>query len=299
MYGGEDDLHGLGMLLRGAYARERDWNAWSAVRFDVWSFHRRADACLRDDTSWQGRIALWEADGEIVAAALLDAEAPGDGVVMAVPSAAVEHEQLAWLEEHYDATARGEPLLVEAAAGNTRLRGALTARGYAPIDGHWIVRERPLEAAAAHDAVCVASPYRVKHIETRGELRAYHVAVESVFGRGGPDTIAEYEFRARTPSYVPELCLVAIDRSGDVGAFATAWLDQTNHVAELEPVGTAPAHRRHGLAAAVVAEACNRLRTYGCQLATVYAWSGSEAANAFYDAAGFAASRVVLNWRRG
>ncbi|MGZ4381509.1 MAG: GNAT family N-acetyltransferase [Gaiellaceae bacterium] len=296
VYTGEDDLRELGALLRRAYARDRRWNAWSAVRFDV-SSHRLADRYLRDDVSWLERIAVWEADGEIVAAALLDAEGPGDGVVMAVPPAAVEDEQLTWLEEHHDASAVSEPLVIEA-GGNTRLRDVLTERGYAPIDGHWIIRERPL-APADHDAVRATPPYRIKHIETRAELMAYHVAVESVFGRGGPAVVAEYQFRQRTPSYVPELCLVAVDDTGAVGAFANAWLDEVNNVAELEPVGTAPAHRRRGLAAAVVAEACNRLRALACPLATVYASSRSDAANAFYDAAGFSANGVVLNWSRG
>jgi ribosomal protein S18 acetylase RimI-like enzyme len=291
-----EEVEAVCRLLRRAYAVDPAWNAWSVVRFDVWSHHRFADAALRGDTSWQKRIALWEADGDVAAAALLHAEGPGDAVAVGLPSVAVEDEQLAWLEERYDSAPCTAPLVVEL-AGNRRLRAALAGRGYVALQGHWIARERRLEPSE-HDDVQVPPRYRVKSVETPAEVLAYHVAVGSVFGRAGPEAIAEYQFRASTPSYVPELCVIAVDDRGEVGAFATAWLDRANNVAELEPVGTVAAHRRRHLAAAVVAEACNRPRNLGCPLATVHSWSEAEAANGFYRAAGFEATRAVYNWRR-
>lgn len=47
------------------------------------------------------------------------------------------------------------------------------------------------------------------------------------------------------------------------------WCDEQNKVAEFEPVGTQPAHRRKGLATAVMTHALHRMRSRGMRRAVV------------------------------
>jgi predicted GNAT family acetyltransferase len=73
---------------------------------------------------------------------------------------------------------------------------------------------------------------------------------------------------------------------GRFAAYALLWPDDANGVGELEPVGTAPAHRRLGLAGAACLEVARRLRGLGAGTAVVYAVEGS-AAGRLYGSLGF------------
>ena len=63
--------------------------------------------------------------------------------------------------------------------------------------------------------------------------------------------------------YRPDLDLVAVTRSGAMVASVIAWLDSGSGVVLLEPVGTHPDHRGHGLAGAVSLAALHAARRAG------------------------------------
>jgi GNAT superfamily N-acetyltransferase len=56
-----------------------------------------------------------------------------------------------------------------------------------------------------------------------------------------------------TQTYRPELDVVAVDRDGDVAAYALGWYDERSRSLLFEPVGTDPAHAGRGLARALCA----------------------------------------------
>jgi ribosomal protein S18 acetylase RimI-like enzyme len=202
---------------------------------------------------------------------------------------------LAWAEARYDEKdIATRPLGIEVMDGNAPQAGLLTSRRYGKQAGHYIHRHKPL--SGPHEPVPLPEGHAVKAIETQAEMEAFHRAVKAVFGF--EDSIDVYKIVQRAPSYVPELDLIVIPAGGEVAAFCTAWLDGASGVAELEPVGTAPHHRQRGLAAALLAEASNRLRALDCQAATVNAWSESTAANSLYQAAGFHAQATIDTYHR-
>jgi len=51
-----------------------------------------------------------------------------------------------------------------------------------------------------------------------------------------------------SPTYKQDLDLVIVDEKNQVVGFANIWHDTHNNIAIIEPFGTAPAHRRRGLA---------------------------------------------------
>ena len=131
------DLAAVGRLVRRAWAAKPGWNAWTFARWDIWSGWRIAELELSGVTAWQDGIALWEENGDVVAAALVG-ESPRDGVILCDPRrATLVPELLAWLEE------RG--LRVEVRASNAVLVEAVNARGW-QLDpsGHHIPREKLL-----------------------------------------------------------------------------------------------------------------------------------------------------------
>jgi GNAT superfamily N-acetyltransferase len=73
----------------------------------------------------------------------------------------------------------------------------------------------------------------------------------------------------KAPMYRRDLDLVAESPSGDIAAFATVWYDDATRACTFEPVGTAPEHRRKGLAKAVIAEGMRRAKEMGALVAVV------------------------------
>ena len=284
----EGDLHDVGRLIRRAWAADDDWNAWTFARWDIWCGWRVAEARLRGVRTWEEDVAIWEEDGEIVAAACVG-ESATDGVVVSSPAhARLLPEQLDWLEER-----RSGDLRVEARAANTHIAEALAARGFErDPTGLSVLRAKQL----AHDNPAPALPpgVRIEALADPG-LERYTEAVRAVFGHAG-GAPAEYAIVRRGPSGLAEAQLVAVGEDDAVVAFAEAWLDRDNLIAEFEPVGTIPARRGEGIAAALVLEAENRLRRAGCRIATVQSWAESPPANRLYESTGYAPLHPQEAW---
>lgn len=79
-----------------------------------------------------------------------------------------------------------------------------------------------------------------------------------------------YEATRSNPPYREELDIVAVAPDGSFGACCIAWLDPTTGCAEIEPVGTHPAHRRRNLASAICLEAVRRVGALGGTEVTIH-----------------------------
>ncbi len=67
----------------------------------------------------------------------------------------------------------------------------------------------------------------------------------------------------RAPDYREDLDLFVVAPNGDYASFCTVWVDERNHYANFEPVGTSVEYRRMGLARAVMMEGFRRMAEYG------------------------------------
>ena len=288
------DLAFVGALVRRAYAERPLWNGWTFARWDIWSHRRLAAAQLEGSTAWRDDVALWEDGGELVAAAFIG-ESPRDGVVVCDPSHAdLAPELLAWVEERHAANGSAGALRVEIGAANPELALAAAARGYERIGGYSIPREKRLDPLGA-EPVRLPPGFRIATLENE-DIARYQLAVQAVFGHPG-GTVEADEIVRQCPSFVPELGVTVLDEHDAVVSFAEAWLDHDNDVAEFEPVGTIPSHRKLGLGSAVMREVENRLRRLGCPLATVYSWSEMEGANRLYDSLGYRRAGRQEGWQ--
>lgn len=91
--------------------------------------------------------------------------------------------------------------------------------------------------------------------------------------------------------------MVATD--GTFASFCLAWHDARHRVGELEPVGTHPAFRRRGLAAASVS-GLRALRDAGADAAIVYARGDAAypAPGRLYRSLGFRPYARIVTYRR-
>lgn len=87
--------------------------------------------------------------------------------------------------------------------------------------------------------------------------------------------------------YQENLDIVAVDPDGKFAAFCTARIDPLSKIAELEPVGTHPNHRKLGLARAVICESLERLEKYRPSAVVILGAAPTDGARRLYESMGF------------
>jgi ribosomal protein S18 acetylase RimI-like enzyme len=294
-YRSEADLYEIGRLIRRAYAKQNYYNAWSFCRFDIWSQRRTADARHFDDDLWQKHFRLThDEDGTLLGASFAFnnhhwRKDPEPYALILDP----DHPELAqMLLDWAESSGMRE---VEILQGNTFLIELIQSRGYTRSSDFMAMREKPL-AATPHETVSLPPGYSIQVLD-RSEWDCYFKAVHAVFNM--MDTHEAFASIQESPSNVHELHLNVVDDQNQIAAFCSVWLDRENSIAEFEPVGTVPQFQKQGLAAALMAYACNRLREMGCPQANVESWSESVGANKLYAAGGFVEEDRLYSWRNG
>ncbi len=87
--------------------------------------------------------------------------------------------------------------------------------------------------------------------------------------------------------YQEDLDIVAADPDGKFAALCTARIDPLSKIAELEPVGTHPDHRKRGLAKAVICESLKRLEKYKPSAVVILGAAPTDGARRLYESVGF------------
>ena len=96
--------------------------------------------------------------------------------------------------------------------------------------------------------------------------------------------------------YQEDLDIVAIDPDGKFAALCTARIDPLSKIAELEPVGTHPDHRKLGLARAVICESLKRLENYKPSAVVILGAAPTYGARRLYESVGFVNEGARHHW---
>jgi ribosomal protein S18 acetylase RimI-like enzyme len=212
-----------------------------------------------------------DADGLAGWAAL---DQPGSLLAQLDPS---RPEAATQIVEWFLDAAEGLELSVEVMDGDDALSGALDRRGFrrAAEAGPVCGMSRPALARApslpgGYTVRCVQAAETSARVEVH---RAAWLPASLPWHpehrpRTEPGATSDFNERAyeavrRTWLYDPELDLVAVDPDGNLAACCIAWFDPTTGVAEIEPLGVVPEHRRRGLAGALCREVAARVGATG------------------------------------
>ncbi len=167
----------------------------------------------------------------------------------------------------------GARATVEVHDGDATLAFALRRGGFVPHPGARVVGMfRP-----AGEADTAVAGYSVRPV--RDDERAARVAVHRAAWKPStlpwadgrmtaPDaessfTETAYEAVRDTWQYRRDLDLVAVTPDGALAGCCIAWFDPATGVAEIEPLGVAPEHRRNGVAVAMCLEVAARVGALG------------------------------------
>ncbi len=275
-YRNEEDYWAIRRFLRDVYVRNgRAEHSWLPQRLDYWRFFGMpvlGDGVLETD------VFLWETpSGDL--AAVLNSESRGWAYLQVDPrfrTPALEDEMVSVAEERLRTIGKssGRPVLVVVAQDADAMRTELLAcRGYRRMED-WQEVPRTRDLSLPIPDVPLAAGYGIRAMRpTDEDARSRKEASWRAFH---PDEPADTDFVGSSyrhiecePLYRRDLDLVAEAPSGEMAAFATVWYDDALRVCTFEPVGTAPEHRRKGLAKAVIAEGMRRAKDVGARVASV------------------------------
>ena len=292
-YQSQNDLAEIGRLVRRAYARQKSFNAWSFCRYDIWAQRRMADAVSFRDDLWQKNFQLVHNENGTLLGAVFAfnnhqwRNDPEPYALILDP----DHPDLA--EMLLDCAESSGMREVEIIQGNSFLTDLIQSRGYTRSSDSMVLREKLLMNTPP-ETVDLPQGYSIRVLD-RSDWDAYFEAVHVVFNM--MDTHEAFASIRRAPSNVDALHLNVVNEQNQIAAFCSVWLDHENNFAEFEPVGTVPEFQKQGLASALMAYACNRLREIGCPQADVASWSESIGANKLYAAGGFVEQDRLYSWR--
>jgi mycothiol synthase len=278
-YRDEDDYWRLRELLRRAMvANGRRERSWHVARLDYWWWFANPDL---EHLAPEEHVFLWETEaGDLVAA--VNPEGHGQAFLQVDPafgSPGLTEAMLAVAEERLAITGNDGRRRVRVFAddADADLASILARRGFARVADpdaaetqHRRVLAEPLPGVPATPG------YTVRPMEGGLELleRCYASGLgfhddDVAVARANRDDPSWYHHVQQAPTYRRDLDIVAVAADGSVAAFCTAWFDDVSRTGYLEPVATVAAHRRRGLARAVILEALHRLRSMGCLVAFV------------------------------
>ena len=248
----------------------------------AWGVHRQTPATVES-------LRLWPSIDDPQALTKYDGRGVCDLVVRRTNAgyeAAIE--AIAWAERECESRAPegadGIELRVGRRIADARLIELLVERGFRRCTGGFPALARTLEPAAVPD-IAVPRGYAIRRLHS-DEIGARCGCFEAAFPRE-PLSIESYRALQACSIYEPRLDVVAVSASGEVAAFATLWLDRVNRVAQIEPAGCDPQHRRRGLTRSAILTALAAARDLGAESALVRHGHHNVAARRLYQACGF------------
>ncbi len=232
--------------------------------------------------AWQGgpavgRTRVFERDGDLVGWARLT---PGYDRIRGMAVWDRAPASMAWLVDWRDpaatevltsildwAEARADDsFMTSHAVGDAAAIAVLERLGYRPDPGEpfGIYLEQPLPTTPA-------APLEGHVFRTMDELKDADLRAEAHRVAWPASTRTADDFRATmaTWPYRPDLDIVVTTADGSPVGSAIIWYDDSYDYGEFEPVGVAPAHRGHGVAAAMLRFGLQRLASAGASHAVV------------------------------
>ena len=146
-----------------------------------------------------------------------------------------------------------------------------------------------------YEVVSVQLPegYKVKHVDIEKDFENYKSVQASVFSHCEEHmTLETAKYYSKAEFYHPERDIVIVAPDGSFAAFTTGRMDPVSKLAELEPVGVHPDHRRKGLGKAVCLECIRRLQEHGAKAIVILGAASTEEATHLYDSLGFSRTNV-------
>ncbi|MGD2043487.1 MAG: GNAT family N-acetyltransferase, partial [Acidimicrobiia bacterium] len=185
-----------------------------------------------------------------------------------------------WAQRRLDG--RGE--IGSVADTDEELVSELKRQGYSPVSTYHSYR---WDLNADLPQPILPDGWTLRHLRGEEEANDRRAAAHAAFESTMPAAmhLQRYLGFMRSPEYVPERDLVAVDPDGRIASFMVWWADDSG-VAQIEPFGTHPDYHRQGIGRALIYHGLLQMKAAGMHTCRVLTddW---RAATAFYEGVGF------------
>jgi ribosomal protein S18 acetylase RimI-like enzyme len=266
-----DDLPFIQGILSAGLAAETDRYYVHPGDYAWWVFH--------DDPRHPDHFSTWIQDDS--GFVTIDSLAPREINVFARPG--VDRMPLIrWSQRRLGG--RGEVGWVS--DSDTELIEGLKSEGYSPSFSY---RSYEWDLTGDIPESDLPTGWGIRPVLGEGEANTRRAAAHAAFESTMPDAmhLQRYLDFMRSPVYVPERDLVAVDPSGTVVSFMVWWSDPTSHTAQIEPFGTHPGFHRRGVGRALILRGLAGMKEAGMKMARVCT-DDDRPATGFYEGVGFA-----------
>jgi predicted N-acetyltransferase YhbS len=256
-------------------------------------------ALLGEPESYLPTIPLWFS-GETLIGFVWPAEGSGD-IMLHPQHRTAEPLMLAYAEQHLYKAAEdpaGKSLMQVSLESNARRNQLLEEHGFVRsndfLAGHVIdLTEMPPLAHLPQGFTLRDMGGQVTDADLEARVNVHRAAFDpSKF------TLQKYQRARNSPTYRPDLDIVAVAENGDFAAYCIVWFEPQNRTALFEPVGCHPLYQRRGLGRAVLYEGMRRLRELGAMRAHVNSWLDDSPGAQLYRAAGFQLIDRFYEWHK-
>lgn len=242
-----------------------------------------------DDPRYPDHLSMWiQGDSGVV---VVDSRPPGE--ISVFTRTGVDRMPLVlWAQRRLND--QGEVGWVDDA--DEELVNGLIDEGYEPIHTNRSYRWDLTDDLPQPD---IAEEWELRPVAGEAEANARRRASHAAFESSMPEAmhLQRYLDFMRSPVYVPERDLVAVDPAGRVGSFIVWWADASG-VAQIEPFGTHPKHHRQGIGRALIYHSLREMKTAGMHTCRVITDEPRKRAVAFYEGVGFEDAGRVRWWRK-
>ena len=293
LYNGEKDYWHIREFLRSVMsANDRRDLCWHVTRWDYlfWSIKPEFEMI-----SFEENVFIWETESGHIAA-VLHPEDRGCIFLDIHPdfhTSELQEEMITIAEKHLTSSTldrdRKPRLWIWIDSQDAVVQEIVKRRGFHRIEREGLKEykhRRSLDAPLPD--VPVTPSYTIRALGDGLELLERCYAMGLGFRKDDVNAAREkrdhpewYHSLQSSPLYRRDLDLITVASDGSIAAFCTIWFDDVTRTACFEPIATVPAHRRHGLARAMMIEGMHRLKHMGCKVAFVSGFS--DAANALYS----------------
>ncbi len=218
--------------------------------------------------SWPDTVGIWEDEnGEIAAVVNSEGENSGEAFFQLstydVPDKFLI-ELFDYAEKNLSQNLDGcTKIRLRIQRDNAVIEKLARERGYKPLDWYETFTKMPLTGCLP---VELPESFQIRNgseltVEMQGIAHAK--AFEYIGTDHAKITPDCYRALRNAPDYRAELDFAVVDMEGEVASFCTIWLDTTNGICILEPVGTIPKYRKMGLGREVIYHGFNAAAQMG------------------------------------
>lgn len=285
-----EDFNKVREFLIETYKLTGTFQNWIPSMFENTKFGPGGTEYLDEEDEY---IKIWETDDEKIIAVTI-CKPSGDCRIFVHPQHRNHEETLVEsLEIQRSEMKTGDTpikmyFVVE--AGDTQREVLLKKRGYENKGVCEHNRILPEYYEVTH--VPLPDDYSIRHVDIEKDFERIRTVQGSVFKSMENVTMKLLQIYRSAEFYTDELDIVTVAPDGTFAAFATGRMDPISKLAEIEPVGVHPDHRRKGLGKAVVLECIRRLQKHGAKAIVILGAASTEGATHLYDSLGFSRTNV-------